>query len=77
MYSWVSLLVCLVLLVFFVVLYVKPAARERVFRLVQGTRASLPVWLGGRSREDTSLLVSDGRMTASGFGALSDEDDFS
>ena len=71
------LLLCLVVVAFLIVLYVKPSAREAVFRVLQGSRARLPVWLGGRSREDTTLLVSDGRMTASGFGALSDEHDFS
>ena len=71
--SWVLLLFCLAVIVTGLVLYFKPEARERVFRVVQGTRARLPVWLGGRSREDTTLLVSDGRMTSSGFGAMSEE----
>ena len=75
--SLIFVLLCILVAAFFIVLYVKPAARERVFRAVQGTRARMPVCLGGRSREDTTLLVSDGRMTTSGFGALSDEDDFS
>ena len=70
-------LLCILVAAFFIVLYVKPSAREQVFRAVQRTRARLPVCLGGRSREDTTLLVSDGRMTTSGFGALSDEEDFS
>ena len=75
--SFIFVLLCVLVAIFFIVLYVKPSARERVFRALQGTRARLPVCLGGRSREDTTLLVSDGRMTTSGFGALSDEEDFS
>ena len=63
----------IVIIVTGLVLYLKPEARERVFRVVGGARARLPVWLGGRSREDTTLLVSDGRMTSSGFGAMSEE----
>ena len=58
------------------ILYLKPEARERVYRVVQGTRARLPVFLGGRRRDDTTLLVSDGRMTSSGFGAMSVDEEF-
>lgn len=71
--SWFVLLLAIAIIVSGLVLYLKPAARERVFRVVQGARARLPVFLGGRSREDTTLLVSDGRMTSSGFGAMSEE----
>ena len=71
--SWFLLLLAIVIIVTGLVLYLKPEARERVFRVVGGARARLPVWLGGRSREDTTLLVSDGRMTSSGFGAMSEE----
>ena len=60
-----------------VILYRKPEAREKVFRVIQGTRARMPVILGGRRRDDSTLLVSNGRMSASAFGSLTDEDDFS
>ena len=60
-----------------VILYRKPEARERVFRVLQGTRARMPVFLGGRRSDDSTLLVSNGRMSASAFGSLTDEDDFS
>lgn len=74
--SWILLLFFLVIIVTGAVLYVKPAYRERVYRVYQGTKARLPVFMGGRSREDTTLLVSDGRMTASGFGAMSVDEEF-
>eukprot|EP00090_Calanus_glacialis_P000779 TRINITY_DN10546_c0_g1_i1.p1 TRINITY_DN10546_c0_g1~~TRINITY_DN10546_c0_g1_i1.p1 ORF type:complete len:1331 (-),score=238.63 TRINITY_DN10546_c0_g1_i1:831-4823(-) len=60
-----------------VILYRKPEAREKVFRVLQGTRARMPVILGGRRRDDSTLLVSNGRMSASAFGSLTDDDDFS
>ena len=60
-----------------VILYRKPEARERVFRVIQGTRARMPVFLGGRRSDDSTLLVSNGRMSASAFGPLTDDDDFS
>ena len=71
--SWFVLLLAIAVIVTGLVLYLKPEARERVFRVMQGARARLPVILGGRSRDDTTLLVSDGRMTSSGFGAMSEE----
>ena len=74
--SWILLLFFLGIIVTGAVLYVKPAYRERVYRVYQGTKARLPVFMGGRSREDTTLLVSDGRMTASGFGAMSVDEEF-
>ena len=74
--SWIVLLLCIIVAVVAIVLYLKPEAREHVYRVVQGTRARLPVFLGGRSREDTTLLVSDGRMTSSGFGAMSVDEEF-
>jgi len=37
----------------------------------------MPVVLGGRRRDDSTLLVSNGRMSASAFGSLTDDDDFS
>jgi hypothetical protein len=60
-----------------VILYRRPEAREKVFRVIQGTRARMPVVLGGRRRDDSTLLVSNGRMSASAFGSLTDDDDFS
>ena len=60
-----------------IILYRKPEAREKVFRVIQGTRARMPVVLGGRRRDDSTLLVSNGRMSASAFGSLTDDDDFS
>jgi len=60
-----------------VILYKRPEARERVFRVLQGTRARMPVFLGGRRSDDSTLLVSNGRMSASAFGSLTDDDDFS
>ena len=50
----------------------KPEARERAIRMVQEARARMPVVLGGRGRDDSTLLVSNGR-----FGSLADDDDFS
>jgi len=55
-----------------IVLYKKPEARERVIRVITETRARMPVVLGGRGRDDSTLLVSNGR-----FGSLTDDDDFS
>lgn len=55
-----------------ILLYKKPEARERAIRLVQEARARMPVVLGGRGRDDSTLLVSNGR-----FGSLADDDDFS
>ena len=77
-HSVISGFLCFFILVLIsaAVLYLKPQYRERVYRLAQGTKARLPVFLGGRSREDTTLLVSDGRMTASGFGAMSCDEEF-
>merc|ERR1719369_1847762 len=58
-----------------VILYKKPEARERVIRVFQEARARMPVVLGGRGRDDSTLLVSNGNMSA--FGSLTDDDDFS
>ena len=74
--SWIILLLLVMTIIGAAILYLKPEARERVYRVVQGTRARLPVFLGGRRRDDTTLLVSDGRMTSSGFGAMSVDEEF-
>jgi len=73
--SWGMVFLTLILIStvgFILVLYKKPEARERVIRVLQETRARLPVVLGGRGRDDSTLLVSNGR-----FGSLADDDDFS
>jgi len=73
--SWGQVALVLLLMgavVFSVILYKKPEARERVIRILQESRARLPVVLGGRGRDDSTLLVSNGR-----FGSLADDDDFS
>ena len=78
--SWGSLFLVIAFILIVggvVILYRKPEAREKVFRVIQGTRARMPVILGGRRRDDSTLLVSNGRMSASAFGSLTDDDDFS
>ena len=73
----VLVLLALVLVSGMVVLYRKPEARERVFRVLQETKARMPVVLGGRGRDDSTLLISNGNMSASAFESLTDDDDFS
>jgi len=78
--SWGSLFLVIAFILIVggvVILYRRPEAREKVFRVIQGTRARMPVILGGRRRDDSTLLVSNGRMSASAFGSLTDDDDFS
>lgn len=50
----------------------KPGARERVFRVVQGPRRGCPLILGGQSREGSRACWCLTRMTSSGFGAMSE-----
>jgi len=55
-----------------VYVYRNPAARERVKRMGQEMRARMPVNLGGRSRSDSTLLVSG----LNSGGSLDEDDEF-
>ncbi|XP_023345751.1 cation-independent mannose-6-phosphate receptor-like isoform X3 [Eurytemora carolleeae] len=72
--SWGHIIIVLMMVVGIaggVYIYRTPGARERGNRTLQELRARLPVVLGGRSRNDSTLLVSSP-------GALfSDEDEYS